>query len=657
MNFKEDLQTIFKKDCKVLFERSERIFALLCTISILLAMTTPRLHNLTNINLIQTYLKFFHVGVAICASFIILIYRPKHFLLVASSILLVILQSFSFLYWPSLNFGTPVQDYYLMDQVSSNYSFDQGMRYLRNITIFLFPVWALWLLSRKKLFLKNVGWLQIISGKNAIQTHAVLLAFLAFALLLNSGVAIYQGVIDLNFLLKGSGSAIWAGRAPALLEDSGASNVFFAALLSGVIYLIFDSSCYWPQKIIWSLIFIVGLLGGIASKGRIFFISFGISLVILFFLLILKGIFRRNYTVFLAPILIFLTIVIVWNIAENHYPYAVSTIKQFQTVPELLNQKESFSELMRSVDPVRGVHMKTMTKAFFENPVFGTGYGSFYMNYFEHRQWAEKLIGKSYADPPSSLYLMFVSEFGIAGFLLILLKLLTLANGWRRFVNSSPIISEKTNSTLIQSFSVGVLTSLAISFLIGLHLIFMSVSSVFLLSLFFVYEVDREGSKKKKSVNILIYSIVGFSMLLMLSATKQWWTVPPSAAFRWKERGKPQVPVDLKVPIKTPGQGTWLVSGAEVILSKPGHKLFVELPPEYYPLTVEYLITTHDRKFLHENKHVIYNYKLPSPGEVIEIDFDYTSCLPATISNYCTIQVKTNPPWKWHGKNIGYYFF
>ena len=85
-------------------------------------------------------------------------------------------------------------------------------------------------------------------------------------------------------------------------------------------------------------------------------------------------------------------------------------------------------------------------------------------------------------------------------------------------------------------------------------------------------------------------------------------------------------------------------------------KLFVELPPEYYPLTVELLIRNHERIFLHEKEHVIDNYKLPKPGEVIEIDFDYSSCLPASISNYCSIQVKTIPAWIWHGNNIGYYF-
>ena len=134
MNFKEDFRPIFQKICRALLDRSERTIVVLCATSIFLAMTTPRLHNLTNKIVVQTYLQYFHFGVAICAAFIILTYRPKNFLLASSAISLVILQSFSFLYWPSLNLGTPVQDYYLMDQVSSNYSFDQGMRYLRNFT-------------------------------------------------------------------------------------------------------------------------------------------------------------------------------------------------------------------------------------------------------------------------------------------------------------------------------------------------------------------------------------------------------------------------------------------------------------------------------------------------------------------------------------------
>ena len=263
----------------------------------------------------------------------------------------------------------------------------------------------------------------MFSGENAKQTHAVLLAVLAMALLLNGGVAIYQWQMDLNFLAQGSGSAIWAGRATALLEDSGASTVFFAALLSGVAFLIIDTSCHWPQKILWSLIFFVGFLGGVASKGRIFFISFGLSLVILFFLLILRGIRMRNYSAFFTSILILLAVLFVWKFAEHRIPYAVQTFKQFQSIPEILNHEKPFNDLMRRVDPDRGGHMKAMIKAFSVHPFFGTGYGSFYMNFFEHRQWAEIGTGRSYADPPSSLYFMLLSEFGFAGFLLILIKL------------------------------------------------------------------------------------------------------------------------------------------------------------------------------------------------------------------------------------------
>ena len=657
MIFKEDFRPILQKFCRALLERSERIIVVLCATSIFLAMTTPRIHYLTNKIVVQTYLQYFHFGVVFCAAFLVLAYRPKYFFLAACTISLVILQSFSFLYWPSLNLGTPVQDYYLMDQVSSNYSFEQGMKYLLNFTLFLFTAWALWLLSVKKLFLTRSRLLLLFSGENTKQTHAVLLAVLAFTLLLNSGIAIYQWQVDFDFLTQGSGSATFTGRAPALLEDSGASTVYFAAHLTGVIFLIFNTSCHWPQKIIWSLIFIVGLFGGIASKGRIFFISFGLSLVILLFLLILRGIIRRNYAPLFASIVIFLTILIVWKLAENRYPYAVHTFKQVQSMPEILDHENPFSELMRRVDPIRGVHMKAMIKAFLEHPVFGTGYGSFYMNFFEHRQWAEKGIGRSYADPPSSLYFMFLSEFGIAGVLLVLVKLFFLGTAWSKVANSSSIISEKRNPTLLQSFSIGSLTSLAISFLIGLHLFFLSISAVFALSLIFSVDGGREEINKKKSSLILIYSIIGFSILLTISVAKQWLSAPPSPVFRWKERGKPQVPLNIPLPIQTLGKGTWLVSGAEVILTKPNQKIFVELPPDYYPLSVQFLIRNTKRKVLHERELLIEKFKLSKPGEVIEIDFDYSSCLPASISNYCSIQVKTTPVWIWHGKQVGYYFF
>ena len=153
MIFFEDIRLVFQKFCKLLPAKSEMIIVVLCAISILLAMTTPRFHDLIDKIVVQTYLQYFHFGVAICAAIVVLTYRPKYFLLAASALSLVILQSFAFLYWPSMNWDTPTQDYRLMDGVSSGYSFEQGMRYLHNFTIFLFPAWALWLLSRKKLFL------------------------------------------------------------------------------------------------------------------------------------------------------------------------------------------------------------------------------------------------------------------------------------------------------------------------------------------------------------------------------------------------------------------------------------------------------------------------------------------------------------------------
>ena len=218
MIFFEDIRLVFQKFCKLLPAKSETIIVVLCAISILLAMTTPRFHLLIDKIVVQTFLQYFQFTVAVCAASLVLVNHPKYFLLAASALSLVILQSFSFLYWPSMNWDTPIQDYYLMDKVSSNYSFDQGMRYLHNFTIFLFPAWALWLFSKK----------------NENRIHIYLLTVLAIALLVNSGVAIYQWQMDFNFLAQGSGSAVHAGRATGLLEDSGASTVFFAAMVSGV---------------------------------------------------------------------------------------------------------------------------------------------------------------------------------------------------------------------------------------------------------------------------------------------------------------------------------------------------------------------------------------------------------------------------------------
>ena len=157
--------------------------------------------------------------------------------------------------------------------------------------------------------------------------------------------------------------------------------------------------------------------------------------------------------------------------------------------------------------------------------------------------------------------------------------------------------------------------------------------------------------------NVLIHSVCGFSILLMLSVSIQWWKALPSPEFRWRVRGKPQVPINLPLPIQTPGQGTWLVSGAEVILTQPKQNIFVELPPEYYPLTVKLVIRNTKRKILHEQENVIEKYELPKPGKVMEVEFENDACFPMTLENYCSIQVKTKPSWNWHGKQVGFYLF
>ena len=241
--------------------------------------------------------------------------------------------------------------------------------------------------------------------------------------------------------------------------------------------------------------------------------------------------------------------------------------------------------------------------------------------------------------------------------LLILLKLLVLAKGSWKVVESSSDIVDKPNLTLLQSFAIGALTNLAFSFLIGLHLLFQSISAIFALSLFFAVDGDGKDGRKKKPFHVLIYSIAGFSILLTFSVVLQWWTAPPSPEFRWRERGKPQIPLNLNLPIQTPEKGTWLVSGAEVAITHPIPKIFVEPPQEYYPHTVKLVVRNSQRQILHEQEIVIEKYELPNPGKIIEVEFDVTSCLPATLSNYCSIQVKTIPAWRMYGHKVGYYLF
>ena len=73
MIFFEDIRLVFQKFCKLLPAKSEMIIVVLCAISILLAMTTPRFHLLIDKIVVQTFLQYFQFTVAVCAASLVLV--------------------------------------------------------------------------------------------------------------------------------------------------------------------------------------------------------------------------------------------------------------------------------------------------------------------------------------------------------------------------------------------------------------------------------------------------------------------------------------------------------------------------------------------------------------------------------------------------------
>lgn len=551
------------------------------------------------------------------------------FCIVLLSASLLVAHSVFHLFQPSLRPGIPVQDWLFPGGVSARYSFGQVWEYLRNIFVFLIPALAL----RRSSYIPEKYRLYLPLG------------VLGLTFLANSVVAVIQGLHSLEFLSEGSGTAVGARRAAALLEDSGASTVYFSMGVSAL----FSALLFFRGSVVVSsvlfLSFIVGFMGGAYTSGRIFYGATIVSFIVLGSLGLWKAFkFRKIRHIAVTGLGLLLMMVLV-SFAVNRYMTQRDQV-EFLLTEVWSGQAFDFQHFLNSLDPVRATHWRTMWKAFIEHPILGTGFGTFYSNYHRYLPWALQHGGVVFADPPSSMYLLLLSEFGLAGMLICALF-------FRQIGSFLKNVMQSPSPDLFNCCALAILLSLSVSFFVGLHVIFASITSVFVTA---IVLCPRHRSKNSR-IQELLLGVIG--LLLAAGSLKAFVQAPRPPAFNWAVRKMPQVPVTVDLPIAAPYPGKWFKSGTELFLAKEKNYFFMEMPPQYYPLHLA--VTLYDKKAKPRAvaHYSISSYELPAPGRMLsfEVPISLKSECFHDISpdSFCSFRIDTKPVWKYEGFAAGFF--
>ncbi|MBP6218796.1 MAG: O-antigen ligase family protein [Oligoflexales bacterium] len=540
-------------------------------------------------------------------------------------ILCVLAHSYAHLFQPSLRWSTPHQNYNLAPENSASYSYSLAKLYMKNVSMFFFP---------SLVFFQHM--------KDSLQTKSlskILLASLSFILIVNIGVALVQGWKDLNFMAAGSGTAVPAGRAAALLEDSGASNAYFAILGSGFFWLANLGPLTWPFRMFTFSLALASILAGKMAAGRLFFLVIMGSVLCLSFFAI------RKKAVKIIPLAL-LASAALWKWAPSQIP-----LIDLMRHADFSHPIEALNHILLQIDPIRALHIKTMLKAFLLHPLKGTGLGFYYANYADHLQWALSTGGAVFTDPPSSLYLMLLSELGLVGAALILALFLGLGMLLR---DLSKPQEDKDNAW--PNFCLGAVIALLLVWNSGIPVLFTSIGALaglLLASLFLLVQASFP-----KTLQTFFFTMGG---ILLLGCAYQYKNAPRAVAFRWAETGHPQIPLTLSISPEeqayadtTFGPGLWIKSGTEILLSKDKIEFSVleKDGNRTYPLDISIAIYDQEENVIAQFQKSIQQLDRTQTWIEIPLDKDLTHrCLEKIdVDYFCSVRFTAKPVWKVFGQ-------
>ncbi|MEZ4743557.1 MAG: hypothetical protein R3B45_14120 [Bdellovibrionota bacterium] len=205
---------------------------------------------------------WYHYSVAGFAFILLLRKQAKLIMIFLALFIAILFHSYCNSYQPSLALGIPKLDYFLHDKISANFTFDQALLYLSNLAKFL-PLAYLFMLMKNEI---------------SISARSIVFYSVALALLMQSFAAIWQANFDVGFLSAGSGTALKSNRIPALFEDGGASSVGFSLLVSALFGFVAFARISKLQKVYFGILFLLMMISGVYSNGRVFYLGCLVSL-------------------------------------------------------------------------------------------------------------------------------------------------------------------------------------------------------------------------------------------------------------------------------------------------------------------------------------------------------------------------------------------
>ncbi len=379
------------------------------------------------------------------------------------------------------------------------------------------------------------------------------------------------------------------------------------------------------RRLVWGVAALTGAALSVATGGRIFFLSLAVAVAAALWILAARALSTTWARV---------------GVAATGAAAAAGLVFARLGTGLVTAPLMTINDALVAQDVVRSVHFKVMARAFWEHPWFGTGFGSYYANFWHYLGWALISGGAMYADVPGSMYLMLLSELGVAGALVILAGLIWLVVRLVRL--TKPAAGEGPD--LWTAFAVGASVSVAVSFLVGIHVIFWSVPAL-------VIPIAIGGASEPASGRRWFAAVWGAALLIIaISCVKLWATAPRAPEFRWKERGTPQIPVSLVVPIWPAGlEGIWASSGAEFLFEGKPLWFHIERPAEFYPMTFTIQVFDRGGRQVATHEQVFEAPTGADPGRLIQVPFndDVNNLCATNITpdDYCSFRITTTPEW------------
>ncbi|KAB8029226.1 O-antigen ligase family protein [Fluviispira multicolorata] len=563
---------------------------------------------------------------------------------------MIILHSFTHFYLPSLRHGIALQNYILQNNITADFEISQTRLYMLFFVLFIIPAMNFFsdLFSQKlKYIYLKVFFYSFIIGA-----------------ILNSFIALYQGLINLNFLAQGSGTSLAANRAPALLEDSGIASLYFSITFIVFFVAAFDKILSSKLRGFLFLVSLLSLSAGIMNDSRSFYLACALSISIFLITRLYNLIKNKQYKfIFYLSIIISsisgVLLIVLQNFDKTGFKRIINGILEINWNFNLLSMYQQF-------DYQRTKHLEIMLHSIRDHFPIGTGFGSFATNFYQYKKSGEQVE----LDLPTNMYFSLISELGIIGVLLLIFSLVILTHFfWKQKNNNDlEIKSYFIKNLLIKWTSISLLFYAFISYLTSNATSAFFTALVFASSLIFL--IDNNKKAEKICSNILLAS----SIFLFSSSLYLINNAPSIPEFRWKERNEPQIPQpvgELPQPeglkdqkrlyfsqiIKNKISGTeklykptgaqdgiWAAPSTEIVLMKDNLRIYVGSNSEFFRTQVKL-------KFYNSDKiSIIRNIELNAAGWLpIELPHDksFDTCFDKiTYNKFCYLHIEVTPAWR-----------